>query len=130
MPRAAGAEAAFGAGKGDGAIGKKIGKATGAPHLVEVGMKGCHACAKMAPVIRDILSKCGASAASLLEHVDVTDPEGEEIGRRYGVTKLPTILAVDAKGAEVSRLVGVQKAGAIAQLVGEVTGRACAAPEE
>jgi hypothetical protein len=104
----------------------------GAPRLLEVGMVGCHACTKMRPVVQGTVSRCvpgAAAAAAVLEHHDVAAPDGEAVARRYRVTTLPTLLAVDASGAEVSRLVGAQPASAVAQLVTEVTGRACAAAE-
>lgn len=99
--------------------------ATGAPRLVELEMPGCVACAKMAPVVKSVVEKCSKGSASVVERVDVTEGEGEDLARRHAVKELPTFLALDAKGAEVMRLVGVQKPEALATLVAEVTGRAC-----
>ena len=92
-------------------------------------MTGCYACARMKPVVQKTVTACvpAGSVGAVLQRVDVAAPDGEVLGRRYKVTQLPTLLAVDASGAEVSRLVGAQTPAAIAQLVSEVTGRACSA---
>lgn len=119
-----------------GALGKRAGvegarREAGMPRLLELEMPGCTACAKMAPVVKSVEARCstsdGAPRAPLVEHVDVTDEEGEALAKRHGVKSLPTFLALDAEGDEVMRLVGLQEPEALATLVAEVTGRACCA---
>jgi hypothetical protein len=94
------------------------------PRLLEFEMPGCAACATMAPVMRQLESKC-AHGRDVVRHVDVVAPDGEALASRYGVRVLPTFVAVDAEGAEVMRLSGVQQPEKIAAVLTEITGDGC-----
>jgi thioredoxin-like negative regulator of GroEL len=94
------------------------------PRLLEFEMPGCSACKAMAPVMRALEKNC-AHGLDVVRHVDVIAPDGEALASRYGVRVLPTFVAVDAEGAEVVRLSGVQEPARIAAVLTEITGDGC-----
>lgn len=97
----------------------------GQPRLVEFSSGACAACERMAPIVAQVERRCLAEADGSLVHVNVDEPEGEALAERYGVRALPTFVGIDAQGAEVMRVVGLQTPEALAAALGEVRGRAC-----
>jgi cytochrome c-type biogenesis protein len=101
--------------------------AEGGPRLLVFSSADCPACARMKPVLAAIEHDC--SAAKDISHVDVDAEPGEGLASSYGVTLLPTVVSVDARGREVARLTGVQPAAAIERALEEVRGAKCASTE-
>lgn len=97
----------------------------GQPRLLEFTSGSCAACARMAPIVNQVEQRCFAEADGSLVHVSIDEPEGEALAERYEVRALPTFVGVDAQGAEVFRMVGVQTGEKLASALGEVRGRAC-----
>ncbi|AKT42901.1 thioredoxin domain-containing protein [Chondromyces crocatus] len=81
---------------------------SGKPRLVEFTSGYCAACRKMAPIVAELEKRCARSVEGAIRLVNVDDPEGEALASRYGVDALPTFLALNADGGEVTRLVGLQ----------------------
>lgn len=110
-----------------GHAGSKDGAAplAGQPRLVEFLSGHCPACERMAPVVAELEKRCLAAEKGSLVRVNVDEPEGEALADHYGVSALPTFVGVDAHGAEVMRMVGVQTPQKLASTLGEVRGRAC-----
>jgi cytochrome c-type biogenesis protein len=96
---------------------------TGKPRLVEFVSDHCVVCARMAPVLDDLVRVCDASDAVL--RVRLEDPSGAGLASRYGVRVVPTLVSVDAAGAEVERRVGEQSRDELSRAIREVRGRAC-----
>jgi cytochrome c-type biogenesis protein len=96
---------------------------TGKPRLVEFVSDHCPVCARMAPVLDGVVRGCDASDSVVRVRID--DPSGAGLAARYGVRVVPTLVAVDAAGAEVERLVGEQTRERLSQALGEVRGSAC-----
>lgn len=109
-----------GAGPVDGA------KLTGSPRLVEFVSGGCSVCAKMAPVVRDVNTRC-AMHDQTIQTINVDDPNNKALAARYGVRVVPTFLSVDAQGEEVARMVGEQSAGRLMRALEETQGARCTA---
>jgi thioredoxin-related protein len=78
----------------------------------------------MKPVVVGATARCATQNDTVLQ-VDVDEPNGEALAERYRVSMLPTFLTVDAEGAEVERIVGVQPEERIALAIGDVEGRVC-----
>ncbi|WP_348980435.1 thioredoxin family protein [Polyangium sp. 15x6] len=97
----------------------------GQPRLLEFTSASCAACARMAPIVDQVERRCLAEADGSLVHVSIDEPEGEALAERYEVRALPTFVGIDAQGAEVLRMVGVQTREKLASALGEVRGRAC-----
>ncbi|WP_170229806.1 thioredoxin family protein [Polyangium fumosum] len=97
----------------------------GQPRLLEFTSGSCAACARMAPIVNQVERRCLAEADGSLVHVNIDEPEGEALAERYEVRALPTFVGIDAEGAEVLRMVGVQTQEKLASAIGEVRGRAC-----
>jgi cytochrome c-type biogenesis protein len=104
-----------------------IARAEGSPRLLVFSSADCPACARMKPVLAAIEHDC--SAAKVITHVDVDGEPGEGLAVSYGVTLLPTVVSVDARGREIARLTGVQPAAAIERALEEVRGAKCASTE-
>lgn len=100
----------------------------GMPHLLVFSSRDCPACARLAPSLAAVARDC-AAPKDVVRHVDVDDDAGESLASAYRVNSLPTILGVDARGLEVSRLTGVQSAAAIEQAIERVRGARCASDE-
>lgn len=79
----------------------------------------------MKPVLAGVERAC--DAAELVAHVDVD--RAEPLAARHRVAALPTFVAIDASGREVTRLVGVQSRDALERALEEVRGARCAARE-
>lgn len=96
---------------------------TGKPRFVEFVSDHCAVCARMAPVLEDVVRGCDASDAVV--RVRLEDENGAGLASRYGVRVVPTFVSLDAAGAEVERRVGEQSRDDLARAIGEVRGRAC-----
>ncbi|MEZ4390668.1 MAG: hypothetical protein R3A48_06190 [Polyangiales bacterium] len=60
-----------------------------------------------------------------MRRVLVDDPGGMAAARAHGVVGVPTFMAFDAQGAEVTRFVGVHPQSLVEQTLAELTGRRC-----
>ena len=96
----------------------------GKPRLLEFESEHCAACKRMAPVVKDVETRCAKDRDTIVR-VTIDDPRGEALAARYGVRMLPTFLNVDALGEEVTRSVGEQPKAQIARMLSEVRGEAC-----
>mgnify|MGYP000364316767 CR=1 FL=1 len=81
---------------------------SGQARLVEFTSSHCSACKRMAPIVADLERRCSRAVEGAIVQVNVDEPEGEALAMRYQVRALPTFLGIDAEGAEVTRLVGLQ----------------------
>ncbi len=97
----------------------------GKPRLVEFVSRQCTSCARMAPVVDDLVRRCAKDGTLL--RVTIDDDHGKALASRYGVRVVPTFVSVDAAGAEVDRLVGEQQKDRLEQALLEVRGAACPA---
>lgn len=98
----------------------------GKPRLIEFHSEHCTACARMAPIVRDLEERCAHGGDTILR-VTIDDDAGEALAARYGVRHLPTFVGVDSAGEEVERVVGEQPRARLAGLLGDVRGEACEA---
>lgn len=89
--------------------------------LVEFMRRDCAACAAMAPVITAAERRCRVE----VRRVIVDDPQGMAAARAHGVVGVPTFVAFDARGAEVTRFVGVHPQSLVEQSLAELTGHRC-----
>lgn len=111
---------AIGAARGD------VDVPRGKPRLIEFHSEHCTACARMAPIVRDLEERCAHGGDTILR-VTIDDDAGEALAARYGVRHLPTFVGVDSAGDEVERVVGEQPRARLAGLLGDVRGEACEA---
>lgn len=81
---------------------------SGQARLVEFTSSHCPACKRMAPIVAELERRCSRATEGAIVQVNVDEPEGEALAMRYQVRALPTFLGIDAEGAEVTRLVGMQ----------------------
>jgi thiol-disulfide isomerase/thioredoxin len=100
-------------------------KVTGQPRLLAFSSTTCVACKRMAPVIAEAERACAARDAVV--HVNVDGDDGAALATTYDVTNIPAWVSIDADGEEVSRLIGVQPAEALARSIEELQGRRCEA---
>ncbi len=99
-------------------------RVTGAPRLLVFSSASCPACKRVAPDLDRAVASC--NGASVVDHVDVDEDEGSALAARYGVSLLPSFVSIDAEGAEVSRLTGVQTESALEEALAEIRGAHCA----
>lgn len=79
----------------------------GAPvRLLDFGAVWCPPCNLLNAEVLDDPSDAPALASYVVETIDVDRPESWSRKARYGVGGYPTLIAVDAAGLEVDRLVG------------------------
>jgi thioredoxin 1 len=100
-------------------------KIVGQPRLLAFSSTTCAACKRMAPVIEEAARACASRDAVV--HVDVDGDDGAALASTYDVTNIPAWISIDGDGEEVTRLVGVQPAEALARSLEELSGRRCAA---
>jgi hypothetical protein len=79
----------------------------------------------MAPVVAAARGKC-AGKHLRIEQRTIESAAGAALARSHAVRGVPTFLLLDAKGAEVSRLVGEQPLAALEQAMVDLTGGRCA----
>lgn len=103
---------------GSGPVGERVATRAG---VVEFVRRDCAACAAMAPVVRAAEQRCGVT----VHRVVVDDPRGMATARAHGVVGVPTFVAFDAQGSEVTRFVGVHPQELVEQTLSELTGRRC-----
>ena len=89
--------------------------------VVEFMRRDCPACAAMAPAVRAAEQRCGVT----VRRVVVDDPEGMAQARAVGVLGVPTFVGLDARGAEVTRFVGVHPEATLVQVIEDLEGRRC-----
>ncbi len=89
--------------------------------VVEFMRRDCPACAAMAPVVREAETHCGVS----VRRVIVDDAEGMAEARSVGVLGVPTFVAFDPQGHEVTRFVGVQPRASLETVMSDLSGRPC-----
>lgn len=82
----------------------------------------------MAPIVAQAERACAARDSVL--HLDFDEDTGGALAATYRVTSIPTWIAVDSDGHEVSRLVGLQSLETIQQALEEVRGTRCARLDE
>lgn len=114
------AEASVGCGLPSVAAAPNGARLTGAG-VVEFMRRDCPACASMAPAVRAAERRCGVT----VRRVVVDDPEGMAQARAVGVLGVPTFVGLDARGAEVTRFVGVHPEATLIQVIEDLEGRRC-----
>lgn len=107
-----------GLGAHTGPAGERVAARAG---VVEFVRRDCAACAAMAPVVRAAEQRCGVT----IHRVTVDDAHGMATARAHGVVGVPTFVAFDAQGSEVTRFVGVHPQELVEQTLTELTGRRC-----
>lgn len=98
--------------------------ASAGPAMVEVMSRSCPICRRMEPVVAEARRSCGHVH---VEQAYVEESRGSALARRHGVRGVPTFLVLDAKGREVSRLVGEQPLAALVDAMQQVSPQLCGA---
>lgn len=96
------------------------------PVVLKFHAPNCPICLQMIPVVTALRNECAAKDLDFRD-VDVTTPEGKVLAREYGVFGVPVFLFLDARGREVSRLVGYQSLHVLEQAVSVLIGEECPA---
>lgn len=71
--------------------------------LVQFSSKVCSPCNAARRLLTDLAGRDG------VEHVDLDVEENMELVERYGITRTPTVLVLDAEGRVRHRIVGVPR---------------------
>lgn len=96
--------------------------------LVEFVSKSCPVCQRMAPVVAAAEHDCAGRDVEV-RRVDVSEPAGASLARKFGVRGVPTFVFLD-KGNEVARLIGEQPLSQLTQSLEILTGARCDAFRE
>lgn len=96
------------------------------PVVLKFYAPNCPICLQMIPIVNTLRNECAAKDLDFRD-VDVTTPEGKVLAREYGVSGVPVFLFLDARGREVSRLVGYQTLRALKQAASVLIGEECPA---
>ncbi|MBX5481396.1 MAG: thioredoxin fold domain-containing protein [Myxococcaceae bacterium] len=91
--------------------------------MVEFVSRACPVCQRMAPVVAAAEHDCAGRHVQV-KRVDVSDPAGAALARRFGVRGVPTFVMLD-EGREVARLVGEQPLAQLTQSLEVLTGERC-----
>lgn len=79
----------------------------GVPTLMDLGSHGCIPCDNLQPILSELSSKYKGKIN--VQFYDVNNSnKGRELGQKYGVTTIPTLIFLDKTGKEVKRMVGFQ----------------------
>ncbi len=95
------------------------------PAVVEIVSTHCPVCERMAPVVAEARSRC-AGKHLRIEQRTIESAEGAAVARSHAVRGVPTFLLLDAKGEEVSRLVGEQPLATLEDAMMDLTSGRCA----
>ena len=95
------------------------------PSLVEFVGRTCPVCLRMVPVVQAAERDCAGQGVRF-QRIEVDGPGGRELARQFSVMGVPTFLFLDAKGAEVARLVGEQPLANLEQSLQVLSGERCA----
>jgi thioredoxin-like negative regulator of GroEL len=96
---------------------------TGKPRLLAFSSHHCAACSKMEPVLTRAVRACAASDDVM--RVDIDQDYGADLAAEYKIANVPTWITVDANGAEIARISGVQPEQRIEAALEEVRGARC-----
>jgi cytochrome c-type biogenesis protein len=97
---------------------------TGKPRLLAFTSSDCSVCKRLAPLVDELEQRCAFAPGGLYRaHLD--NAEGRALAARYGVRHVPTFVAVDTQGLEVSRWVGELSRESLVHAAEEVTGDRC-----
>ena len=88
------------------------------PTLLEFFGPGCKPCAEMAPVIARAKKRHAANVEFVA--VDVADSKNAELIEKYGITAVPTLVAVDEKGDMVALSEGLTGPGQVEQMIRQI----------
>lgn len=103
--------------------GKAVDRPTGKPRLLAFSSHHCAACSKMEGVFASAVKACAANDDVI--RVDIDQDYGADLAAEYKIASVPTWLSVDANGAEIARISGVQPAQTIEAAIEEVRGTRC-----
>lgn len=92
------------AGEASGPVSAAVG-----PAVIEVMSHHCPVCRQMEPVVAEAERGCSAHVVRAF----IEEPLGQELMRTHHIRGVPTFLVLDADGAEVERLVGLQGVTAV-----------------
>jgi cytochrome c-type biogenesis protein len=95
------------------------------PAVVELVSEHCPACARMQPVVDEARKRC-AGKHLRIDQQEVESAPGAALARRHAVRGVPTFLLLDARGAEVGRLVGEMPLAVLERAMRDLTGGRCA----
>jgi thiol-disulfide isomerase/thioredoxin len=88
---------------------------TGGPSVLYFRSDTCPYCKEMTPVVDEIRRKYGRQVNFV--YVNVSQDEGEKIGREHGVIGTPTLLLLDSEGRRTNILRGTLPKSIIEQAV-------------
>jgi cytochrome c-type biogenesis protein len=94
------------------------------PGMVQFTSRSCPVCQRMKPTVATTEANCSGQHAAVT-HLDVSTPQGAALAARHGVRGVPTYLFLDARGAEVARLIGAQSLATLQGAFQSATGQAC-----
>lgn len=103
---------------------KNVDRPTGKPRLLAFSSHHCAACSKMEPVLSRAVRACAANDDVM--RVDIDQDYGADLAAEYKIASVPTWITVDANGAEIARISGVQPEQRIEAALEEVRGTRCA----
>lgn len=81
-------------------------KASSKPILIDFSTTWCGWCKKLDAEVFPEPEVIAALSAFVCAHIDAEKGEGPDLAKRYDVHGFPTLVIVDADGAEIDRLVG------------------------
>jgi len=99
------------------------------PTMLKFYSPSCPVCRQMIPIVNVLRNECMGRGLEFTD-VNVSTPEGRALARKYRVTGIPVFVFEDAKGQEVSRLVGYQKLRSLAQAASVLIEGECPAYRE
>jgi thiol-disulfide isomerase/thioredoxin len=86
----------------------------------------CPACRRLEPVLEEARAQCLRAGAPVVR-LDVESTEGGALAAKWNVTGTPTLVFLDARHEEISRLVGAQPIADVRHAIEGAFGLVCAA---
>ena len=94
------------------------------PMMIELYSSDCSICKKMRALVDSIIAQCDKKGVRVTM-VDVSLPENRHLATTYRLIGVPTFIFLDAKGEEVSRLVGEQNEKTLKRYLSILRGEEC-----
>lgn len=94
--------------------------ASGRAVLIDFSTEWCGWCKKLDAEVFPRPEVAEALAKFVCAHLDAEKDEGQTLAVRYGVRGFPTLVVVDAEGAEIDRIIGYRAPKAFVEEVGRI----------